>query len=81
MKVVICVGTFFSIDKINLCFFFAGSVIFLFANNVCEAFILIALSRDTITCRMIEISREKRNKTLNGWDKKVIYSLFLITFN
>ena len=44
MKVFICVGTFFSIDKINLCFFFAGSVIFLFANNVCEAFILIALS-------------------------------------
>ena len=56
-------GTFLNIEQNDACFFFAGSVILLNADNVSEAFVLVKRNHEMITgYRMIEILRDKKNE-------------------
>ena len=56
-------GTFLNIEQNYVCFFFAGSVIFINADNVSEAFVFVTDNREMITrYRMIEILRDKQSE-------------------
>ena len=53
-------GTFLNSDENDTCFFLAGSVIFLNANIVSEAFVFVTSNCEIITrYGMVEIFRDK----------------------
>ena len=57
-------GTFLNIEENDVCFFFAGSVIFLNANNEIKAFVFVITRNRELLARygVIEIFRGKQNE-------------------
>lgn len=70
-------GTFLNTVE-NVCFFFAGSIIFLHVDNVSRAFVFVTCNHEMITPnRIIELFRHKQTRIRTGKkSKRFLFAMF-----